>query len=351
MSQVEGMPRPATLQDVADRAGVHRSTVALALRDHPRISEATRANVKAIATRLGYRINPFVAALMKSRRSGRAVRHATIGFVTNYPTRFGWRPPHHDRPDYFPGAAERARELGYKLDHFWLAEPGMTSRRFCDILTARGVNGLIIGRMPPGQNALELAWDRFSCVAFGMTLRSPCLHHVTENHFDTACQGMQKCLERGYRRVGFVYSEANDSPLVGERWAGAYFSRQLKFPLRDRLKLCPGEPTDRDTFAAWLHRQKPDALLVTHALPVVEWLKTMGLEVPRDIGLVELQDDPQRGSTGVYYDPARIGALAVEILLGMMHHNETGVPTDQHEVLLTGEWREGTTLPSRLGQI
>ena len=31
------MPRPATLQDVADRARVHRSTVALALRDHPRI--------------------------------------------------------------------------------------------------------------------------------------------------------------------------------------------------------------------------------------------------------------------------------------------------------------------------
>ena len=40
------MPAKATLQDVATRAGVHRTTVSLALRDHPRIPAATRARVK-----------------------------------------------------------------------------------------------------------------------------------------------------------------------------------------------------------------------------------------------------------------------------------------------------------------
>ena len=83
-----------TLQDVADRAGVHRSTVALALRDHPRIPAATRTRLRALATQLGYRQNPLVAALMRSRRSGRAVKHVTMAFVTNYPTRDGWRPVH-----------------------------------------------------------------------------------------------------------------------------------------------------------------------------------------------------------------------------------------------------------------
>jgi LacI family transcriptional regulator len=51
--------------------------------------------------------------------------------------------------------------------------------------------------------------------------------------------------------------------------------------------------------------------------------------------------------TGVYYDPAKIGGLAVEMLVGLMHRNETGVPALQHEVLLTGEWRENCMLPPR----
>ena len=186
------MPRQATLQDVAVAAGVHRTTVSLALRDHPRIPAATRERIKAIAGRLGYRINPLVAALMQTRRLGRSERHVTLAFVTNYPTRFGWRPKHHDRPDYFPGATRRAHELGYKLEDFWLREPGMTPARFCRILAARGINGLLIARLPPDQHALDLEWNRFSCVALGMTLRSPVLHHVTENHFDTVAQAMQR---------------------------------------------------------------------------------------------------------------------------------------------------------------
>jgi LacI family transcriptional regulator len=336
-----------TLQDVAHRAGVHRSTVALALREHPRIPATTRATIQALARKMGYRQNPLVAALMQSRRSGRPVKHVTLAFVTNYPTRFGWRPEHHDRPDFFPGAVERARDFGYKLDHFWLGEAGMTPARFCDILAARGIHGLIVGRLPPGQNTMELDWSRFSVVALGMTLRSPLVHHVTENHFETAFRGMQQCLERGYRRIGFVFSEANDSPRVGDRWIGAYLLQQLKFHARDRLPLCPGSPTDGARFADWFRRYKPDALLVNHSQPVVRWLRALGKQVPRDVGLIELEDHPELGCAGVYYDPAKIGALAVEMLVGLMHRNEKGVPGDPHEILLMGEWREGTTLPRR----
>ena len=342
------MPAQATLQDVATRAAVHRTTVSLALRDHPRIPAATRERVKAVAAKLGYRINPLVSALMQSRRSGKALKHIALAYVTNYPTRFGWRPPHHDRPDFFPGAVERARDFGYKLEHFWLAEPGMTPHRFCDILSARGINGLIVGRLPPGQQAMELAWSRFSCVALGLTLRAPLLHHVTENHFDAAWQGMQRCRERGYRRVGFVFSEANDSPRVGNRWLGAFLAEQQQFPRADRLPPCPAVPADERSFRDWFERVRPDALLANHSRPVLAWLECMGRRVPRDVGLIDLAGDhPELECAGVYYDPAKLGALAVEMLVGLLHRNETGVPDDQHEILLTGEWRDGRTLPPR----
>ena len=338
----------ATLQDVADRANVHRSTVSLALRDHPRISEPVRRKIKNIAKRLDYRINPLVSALMQSRRSGRAVRHLTLAFVTNYPTRFGWRPEAHDRPNFFPGASERAKDFGYGLQHFWMGEPGMTSKRFCDILTVRGIHGLLIGRLPPGQSAMTLAWERFSSVALGMTLRSPLLHHVTENHFDTAWESMRQSAARGYLRPGFVFSEADDSPRVGERWLSAYRGYQLNLPEVDRIPPCPKSPTDESTFREWFKKWRPDAILTNHSPPVVRWLESMGKQVPRDVGLIELEEHKNLGCAGVYYDPNKIGALAVEMLIGLLHRNEKGVPTDQHEVMLTGEWYEGKTLPDRL---
>ena len=72
----------------------------------------------------------------------------------------------------------------------------------------------------------------------------------------------------------------------------------------------------------------------------------MGVEVPRDAGLVELEDRDS-GTSGIYYDPAEIGALAVDLLLGLLHRNQKGVPAHPHELLVSGEWRERGTLPSR----
>jgi len=341
------MSAKVTLQDVAARAGVHRSTVSLALRDAPRISADVRRRVQQIARDLGYRVNPLVAALMRSRRSGRATRDVVLAFVTSYPTRDGWRPARHDRPDFFPGAVERARDFGYRLEPFWCKEPGVSPKRFCDILANRGITGMIIGRLPPGLHALDLEWNRFSCVALGMTLREPRLHHVTENHFSTVSQAMQRCLERGYRRVGFVFSEANDSPRVGDRWLGAYLRHQLAYPVRSRLPVCPGDPADAATFATWVRREKPDVILATHHRPVLAWLRALGRRVPEDVGVVDLENRPESPCAGIHYDPAKVGALAVEMLVGLMHRNETGVPEDPHEVLLTGHWREGDTLPAR----
>jgi len=341
------MPPPATLQDVAKRANVHRSTVALALRNNPRIPPQTRTRIQAVAQQLSYRMDPLVAALIRSRRCKNASRHETIAFVTNYATRNGWRQPYHDRPDYFPGAAVRARSLGYQLEDFWLAEPGMTPDGFCNILSFRNIHGLVIARMPPGESSLRLDWNRFSCVALGMTLRTPQLHRVTENHCYSAREAMRQCISRGYQRIGFIFSEPNDSPLVGDRWLGTYLQQQLALAPANRVPLCPGVPATAATFRDWFMRHEPDALLVTHAPRVLDWLGAMGVAVPRDVGLIELEYHPERATSGVHCRAAEIGVAAVEWVVDLMNRNEQGIPVLAHELTIKGRWHDGGTLPDR----
>lgn len=338
------MPQPATLQDVAEKAGVHRSTVSLALRENPRISAEMRKRVQAIARELGYRSNPLVTALMRSRRTRQATHDVVIAYVTNYPTRYGWRPPHHDRPNFFPGAAARAQELGYKLEDFWLGEPGMTPKRFAQILSSRGINGLLIGRLPPGQSELDLPWDNFSSVALGLTLKNPRLHHVAEDAFASAAEAMNRCIAAGDKRVGFVFSEPDDSPNTGDRYLAAYLRHQLRFRPENRIPHCDyrPEPEFAAHFMRWMEAHKPDVVLATHAEPIMRLYADAGKVFPRKVKLVALVNDKlHQGFAGIHHDPAELGALAVDMVVGMMHRGETGIPTEAHYVLVPGRWVDG----------
>jgi DNA-binding LacI/PurR family transcriptional regulator len=269
--------------------------------------------------------------------------------VTNYSTRYGWRPPHHDRPDYFPGAARRATELGYKLEDFWLGEPGMTSDRFADILINRGISGLLIGRLPPGLSELNLPWENFSAVALGLTLDKPDLHRVAEDAFASATEAMHQCITKGYKRIGFVMSEPDDSPNMGDRWLGAFLRLQQRLSPVNRIPFCEYRPKAEFPahFLKWFNTQKPDVVLATHADPIVDLLAAQGGKLPRGVELFLLVNDKlHQGFTGIHSDPDILGSLAVDMVVGMLHRGETGLPTEAHHVLVPGRWVDNNVVSS-----
>ena len=60
-----------TQQDVALRAGVHRTAVSLALKKHPSIPAETRERIEAVAAEMGYVPDPMLSALAAYRGSRR----------------------------------------------------------------------------------------------------------------------------------------------------------------------------------------------------------------------------------------------------------------------------------------
>ncbi len=63
------MPRRITIRDIAERAGVHYSTVSLALRNSPRLRPEICARIRAIADELNYLPDPAMAALSAYRNA------------------------------------------------------------------------------------------------------------------------------------------------------------------------------------------------------------------------------------------------------------------------------------------
>ena len=350
-----------TLADVAAKAGVHVTTVSLALRNHPRLPEATRQRIQALAQKMGYTPDPLLRALVayRGRLSGRR-NTPTLAYVTNWTSRWGWKKVT-AHPEFHAGAQAKAADLGYKLEHFWLGEEGMTQERLGQILYSRGINGLIIASHGREMgDVLEFDWPNFSAVKIDYFPHRPMLHNVTNNQCDIARLAMQKVIAAGYRRIGFVMHRGWDHA-VDHLWMAGFLCEQQALGARERIPahLFPEpEPVERwlnesaaevepdaDPFEAWYAKYRPE-VIISKASFVLPRLKAMGLSVPRDVAFVDVfLDDLKGGTAGVRQNHETVGALAVEILAGQLQHNKFGVPTIPTTTFVEGTWFDGRSCP------
>lgn len=332
-----------TLREVAKRAGVHYSTVSLALRNLGGIPEVTRQRVLRAAEELGYRPDPMLAALASYRRARPAAGYrATLAWVTNFPTRTEWR-KEEIFAEYFQGARERAQALGFRLQEFWLREPEMTAARASRILAARGIAGLVIAPQPTPAEAIELEWERFAAVSIGYSLARPTLHMVCPNQYRCMKLAVEQLAVRGYRRIGLTLLRASDER-VDHNWLAGYLVAQQALPARHRLRPLRLERWDKREFAAWLRRERPDAV-VSKCAEAVAALRELGYAVPRQLGLALLtRVKAGRGIAGVNESPEEVGAAAVDHVAGMLQRNERGVPASPRRLLIEGRWIDGPTV-------
>jgi LacI family transcriptional regulator len=353
--------RRITLADVARRARVHVTTVSLALRNHPRLPEGTRQRIQALALTMGYRPDPLLRALVAYRSRVMERRNPpTLAYVTNWNTRWGWKKVT-AHPDFFAGAQAMADQLGYKLEHFWMHEPGLTQGRLSRMLYARGINGLIIASHGREMgDALQFDWHNFSAVKIDYFPHQPVLHNVTNNQCDIVRLAMQKVMAAGYRRIGFVMHRGWDHA-VDHLWTAGFLCEQQHLATRDRVPahIFPGPlPVDNwfnennapvvadpTAFAQWLRRYQPE-VVISKASFVLPLMARMGLRVPRDLAFVDVfLEDAGGAIAGVRQNHGTVGAVAVEILAGQLQHNKFGVPEIPTTTFVEGTWFDGESCP------
>ena len=359
------LDRRVTFADVAREAKVHPTTVSMAMRNHPRLPLETRQRIQEIAKDMGYRPDPAVQALVAYRRRVKASRMpSTIAYVTNWDTRFGWKQVT-AHPDFYAGAQSMADMLGYKMEHFWMGEPGMTHSRLNQILRTRGINGLIIASHRREVDvALHFAWEEFSAVKIDYFPHMPALHNVTNNQCGIIRLAMQHVRAAGYKRIGFVMHRGWDHS-VDNLWTAGFLCDQSKLPAADHVPILyfPGEhpidawmnesrsnvQVDAGDFLEWYRRYKPDVILSNRTF-VQAAFEQCGLSIPRDVAFVDLFLDQGGGFyAGVRQSHHTVGELAVELLAGQLMHNKCGIPQVAHTTFVEGTWFGGPSCPALTG--
>jgi LacI family transcriptional regulator len=338
-----------TLRQIAERGGVHVTTVSLALRNSSKLPPETRERIKALAQEMGYAPDPALSALVAYNNKTRVpVFQATVAWFNGYPRPdYLWTVP--TLRAYLAGAQERAEELGYKLEEFWLHEPGLHPAGLRRQLLARGIRGVLVLPMGAPTALPDFAWKDFSAVAFGYSLTDPQLHRISNHQFRTAMKLFRELRRLGYRRIGLSLVETHDRR-INLALSSAFGAYDWRIPEAERVALhVQRRWEDQEGFTEWLRRERPEAV-VSHNVFVQDWVRAAGLAIPRDIGLAFFNiDQTEKHLSGVHQQDHRVGRIAFDTLVNMLHANERGVPDIAQHVLVDGEWMAHETT-RRMGE-
>lgn len=353
------MSNHTTVASLARVAGVCKSTVSLALRNSPKVAEATRRRIQVIAEENGYRPNPLVTAQMAHiRLKKKRCRAMTIGFLSTWidgttKERLRWSVI----GEYCRGAKDQAAARGIDFELLEFDRARFSDRRIREILHARNIEGLVLAPLRYSDTCLTLDWPRFALAAIGYYQAFGNIHRVFFDNFH-CMQSLLGVLEaRQYRRVGFITNQETEAR-TGYLWSGGFLEYQFrKIPTPRQvplLTLTRQESQFTDTeysgIRAWYLEHRPDVIIGFLDKPLI-FLRSLGYRVKEDFGYVALSwTQGLAGCSGYNQSMHEIGAAAFDAVAERLYRNERGMPFYPTTTLLTGTFIEGDSLRPPLAE-
>ena len=340
------MESRATLQDIANLAGVGKATVSLALRNDPKISAATRQRVCQAAEQLHYRPDPALARIAAHRwRTREHPSDITVAFVTmNHP----WT---NIEPlgDLRKGATAEGERLGYHVEHFRMESfPG--PEQLARVLFHRGIRGVLVGLIFREDFARAFPWQSFIGVGCSLGYHQPPINVVVSDFHHAMERAWREAVQAGYRRIGVALLEEVGAVDLFDKVSAALFCQSRLNPELEPIPVQTFPLADRSSFCTWLRQHEPEVVIGFNDT-VHWWLRDAGLKVPDATAFISLDTEnvPQRERTlsGMNPDYAFIGRTAIGQLDILLRTNQIGIPERPLTVHVPPVWIPGDTLPVR----
>lgn len=277
------------LEDIAEKAGVSRSTVSRVINNDPNVSEKTRSRVWAIINREGYIPNPMARAMVTRRTN-------VIGIVVPQSINvfFG-------NNSYYPQLLQGMSEMIAARDNamlLMLQNDSETREQFAHRITRnRLVDGMILCSIqlddPIVNQVLEMGHVIVSVERPADSVKDH-ISYVSIDNLSASKRMVQHLIEGGYRRIGHVTGHLNIAD-GRDRLAGYQLAlEEAGLPVDPDL-IAEGNFSHEYGYEAMktLLPQHLDAVFAagdTTAQGVIEAINEAGLRVPDDIAVVGFDD-------------------------------------------------------------
>jgi LacI family transcriptional regulator len=331
------MNRRITLKDIASKAGVTVACVSLALRDSSQIAAATKARIRGLADKLGYRPDPALAALAAYRsrvqpEHFRSVMACIIDDKSQDSLKTTW-----------PSMSARAHELGYEAEKFVLSDPMNEWESLLRVLRSRGIRGgLLAPRIRYDEAFPEVATDAFCFVTIGYSVRLEGIHRVSTNQYLDMLRHVGELKKLGYQRPGLWVPESADGR-VNQQFSAGYLAAFLPSGQPPAPILHDDAPSQR-VLRAWVRDHKIDVVIgLPQHLPL---LHEAGFSIPEKLGFSTFNwhgGKEVKVMTGMDYRPQHLATGAVDVLHAALLNNHHGLRQDAPLTLFNARMVVGKT--------
>jgi LacI family transcriptional regulator len=274
-----------TLQDIGEKLGLSRTTISLALRNHSRISDATKKKVGAMAKRLGYEPDQVARTLATGRSS-------LIGVVVP-------NTADHVYAEVFRGIEDAAQACDF---HVLLSNgtysSANTSARVREMMSLK-VAGIIAA--PPFDSPslpLPAFWKGikrlgFPVVMLNRELVPPVFHQVTIDNKGGIRLAMEALKSLGHNRVAYITGAVDMIPIRQRLEAFRQFSSHYGFD-NDAELIESSELSAQGGYEACARlwdrlKKKPTAIMVFSdgpSLGVMRFLTEHRIRIPEQISVI-----------------------------------------------------------------
>lgn len=328
-----------TMDDIARELGVTKMTVSRGLRNAPGVSSSMRKRVNAKASAMGYKPDPILGALASYRTRRRAIlQGATIALVAGGFTEGPWLRAAFSAKTY-ADLTLHAEMMGYSVDHFDLNEYAGRFNRLQGILRARGIRGLLINAPPTLVGELRWDWKEFSTVVVGSEKVNSPFHAVMIDHCSTTKLIAEELEKRGLMRPAVLLPHGSgNSPATKGRWMWALQALLQHFAVGADAVF---DSSDGTRFVKWLHRKKPDVLLVLGHGDLEHWFGQSlpaGLFETCKICALDMDGQTPPGTMGIIQPRIDLIRVGLNHLHGMLIRNERGLSRHPMHISIPGRW-------------
>lgn len=304
------------MSDVAARAGVSLATVSRALRGLEGVSEGTRERIREVAAELDYVVSPEASAL-----SGRTTGRVAV-VLHDLPTWYG--------SSVIMGMERELRPVGLDLLVRCVDDPEDRVQFFATMPLRRKVDAVVVVAiaLKPAELA-KLHDGGVAVVAAGS--HSPGVTSVAIDDELAAQQAVNHLLQLGHERIALL----NTVAATDRAWQ-AQQDREAGYRT---AMAAAGVPVDEDLVVSWSGgarggaqgmdrllsgRRSPSAVFAFSdevALGAIRSLRRAGIEVPRQISVVGIDDHPLAELTDlttVAQEPEALGRASAQVVLDLL---------------------------------
>lgn len=314
--------RRATLRDVASLAGVDYSTVSRVLRGtrDAATRPETRERIKKAAKELNYHPNRLARALRTARANYVGVVVTDLANPTNR--------------EMIYSIEKVAGAVGVTTVIYHVDDKHRPSHTLWQIAADSHVDGLIIAARLVIEGEFGSV-DDLPCAVVVVNETEIIDDFVALDHAEGARLATQHLIDLGHRNISLLPGEPG--MLNARRRIEGYKKSIQAAKLREDIAICSGYGPDEtfDAISTLFEGGKGPTAVLTATLPMamasLAALRERGLQVPRDISLISLQNDPSAdlvdpAISSVDFPVRDLGNTAAQALLEKINGAPTKLP-------------------------